>query len=159
MKQKAIVKSIIGHDAMVEVTRSSMCDGCANQNCQNHTCAAGSLLGAAKTMTVRAQNPIDAAIGDIVWVETADQRVLTNAALVFLMPLAACAILYGIAHVLFATLWVSTLAAGIGFAGAFAVLGVLEQKKKKAAPDIVITAWYTAPGDDSMTELPDTTEF
>ncbi len=139
MKQKAVVKSIRKDCAMVEVTRNAMCDGCANQNCQSHTCAAGAMFGSAKTMTVRAQNPIGAKEGDTVWVETADSRVLQNAALVFLMPIAACAVLYAIAAALFAELWIAYTAAAVGFIGAFGVLGLVEKKKKKEEPDIVIT--------------------
>lgn len=139
MKQKAVVKSIVAGYAMVEVARNSMCDGCVNQNCESHTCAAGAMFGSAKTMTVRAQDPLGAAVGDTVWVETADSRVLGNAALVFLMPIAVCMLLYAAADALFATDWIAYAAAGVGFVGAFGVLGLLEKKKKKEEPDIVIT--------------------
>lgn len=139
MKQKAVVKSIFGDCAMVEVARNSMCDGCANRSCESHTCAAGAMFGSAKTMTVRAQNPMGAAVGDTVWVETADSRVLKNAALVFLMPILVCIILYAVTAALFSIDWIAYAAAGVGFVGAFCALGLLEKKKKKEEPDIVIT--------------------
>lgn len=139
MKQKAVVKSILGDCAMVEVARNSMCDGCANQNCESHTCAAGAMFGSAKTMTVRAKNPVGATVGDTVWVETADSQVLKSAALVFLMPIVVCMILYAIAGTLFSADWIAYAAAGVGFVGAFGALGLLEKKKKKEEPDIVIT--------------------
>lgn len=139
MKQKAVVISTHKDCAMVEVTRSAMCDGCANQNCESHTCAAGAMFGSAKTMTVRAKNPIGATVGDTVWVETADSRVLTNAALVFLMPIVVCMVLYAIADALSSTTWIPYATAGVGFIGAFCVLGFIEKKKKKEEPDIVIT--------------------
>ena len=139
MKQKAVVKSTSGKYAVVEVSRSTMCDGCVKQDCQSHTCAAGAMFGSAKTMTVRVKNPLGAAAGDTVWVESADRTVLGYAALVFLMPIAVCAVLYAAADALFAPEWVAYLAAAVGFAGAFGILGILERKKKKEEPDIVIT--------------------
>ncbi len=139
MKQKAVVRSVFADYAMVEVARNSMCDGCVNQNCKSHTCAAGAMFGSAKTMTVRAKNPVGAAVGDTVWVETADSRVLGNAALVFLMPIAVCMLLYAVTDALFSADWIAYAAAAVGFVGAFGVLGLLEKKKKNEEPDIVIT--------------------
>ena len=139
MKQKAVVKSTSGQYATVEVSRSSMCDGCVNQNCESHTCAAGAMFGSAKTMTVRVRNPLKAEVGDTVWVESADKTVLGYAALVFLMPILVCVVFYMITDALFTPVWAPYLAAAIGFTGSFAVLGAVEQKKRKAEPDIVIT--------------------
>ena len=139
MRQKATVKSTAGRYAMVEVSRSTMCDGCVKQDCQSHTCAAGAMFGSAKTMTVRVKNPLGAAVGDTVWVESSDRTVLGYAALVFLMPIAVCAVLYAAADALFTQDWISYLAAAVGFAGAFAGLGILERKKRREEPDIVIT--------------------
>ena len=130
MKQKAVVKSTAGKYAMVEVSRNSMCEGCVKQDCQSQTCAAGAMFGSAKTMTVRVKNPLGASAGDTVWVESADRTVLGYAALVFLMPIAVCAVLYAVADALSALNWVPYLAAAVGFAGAFAILGMLERKKK-----------------------------
>lgn len=138
MKQKAVVKSTAGKYAMVEVSRSTMCDGCVKQDCQSHTCAAGAMFGSAKTMTVRVKNPLGAAVGDTVWVESADRTVLGYAALVFLMPIVVCSVLYAAADAIFARNWIPYLAAAVGFVGAFAILGILERKKKKEEPDIVI---------------------
>lgn len=148
MKQKAVVKSISKGYAMVEVARNSMCDGCANQNCESHTCAAGAMFGSAKTMTVRAKDPLGVSIDDTVWVETADSRVLQNAALVFLMPIIVCAFFYALIVKLFSVDWIAYVAAGVGFVGAFCALGLLEKKKSKEEPDIVITEVLSA------TELP-----
>ncbi len=139
MKQKAVVRSVSGSYAVVEVSRSSMCDGCTNQNCETHTCAAGAMFGSAKTMTVRVRNSLGAAVGDTVWVESADTTVLGYAALVFLMPILVCAILYAAADAIFTAEWIPYAAAAAGFAGAFTVLGFLERKKKKGEPEIVIT--------------------
>ena len=139
MKQKALVISTAGKYAVVEVSRSTMCDGCVIQDCQGHTCAAGAIFGSAKTMTVKVKNPLGAEVGDTVWVESADSRVLGYAALVFLMPIAVCALLYAVADALFVQNWIPYLAAAIGFVGSFAMLGLLEKKKKKEEPEVVIT--------------------
>ena len=138
MKQKAVVKSTTGKYDMVEVSRSTMCDGCIKQDCQSHTCAAGAMFGSAKSMTVRVKNPLGASVGDTVWVESADRTVLGYAALVFLMPIVVCAVLYAAADALFVQNWIPYLAAAVGFVGAFSALGILERKKKKEEPDIVI---------------------
>lgn len=139
MRQKAIVKSVEGRYATVEVSRSAMCDGCANQDCSSHTCAAGALFGASKTMTARAKNPLGAVAGDTVWIESADKTVLGYAALVFLMPIVVCMILYAAADALSAAAWIPYAAASAGFAGSFVVIGMVEQKKRNEEPDVVIT--------------------
>ena len=97
------------------------------------------MFGSAKTMTVRVKNPLGASVGDTVWVESADGTVLGYAALVFLIPIVVCAVLYAAASALFTPIWVSCLAAAVGFVGSFALLGILERKKKRDEPDIVIT--------------------
>ncbi|MBR5446559.1 MAG: SoxR reducing system RseC family protein [Clostridia bacterium] len=139
MKQKAIVRAAEGRYATVEVSRSAMCDGCVKQDCAGHTCAAGALLGSSKTMTAKAKNPLGASVGDTVWVESADKTVLGYAALVFLMPVVVCFLLYAAAEALFTTLWIPYAAAAFGFIASFAVIGFVEKKKKNAEPDIIIT--------------------
>ena len=138
MKQKAIVRAVNGRYATVEVSRSAMCDGCVKQNCTSHTCAAGAMFGSAKTMTAKAKNPLGAVVGDTVWVESADKTVLGYAALVFLMPIMICMLFYAAAEALFNTVGVSYAAAALGFAASFAVIGIVEKKKKNDEPDIVI---------------------
>ncbi len=139
MKQKAIVKEIDGQYAMVEVSRSAMCDGCVKENCESHTCAAGAMFASAKTITARAKNPVGARVGDAVWVESADEKVLIYAALVFLLPIAACIFCWALTSRLVDTEWIAYLTAGMGFALSLVGIGLLEKKKKKDEPDIVIT--------------------
>ncbi len=139
MKQKALVREVSGNCATIEVTRSAMCDGCVKRDCESHTCAAGALLGSAKTMTARAKNPVGATVGDTVWVESADKTVLGYAALVFLMPVVVCLCAWGIAERLGAPLWGSAVAAGGGFVLSFIVIALVEKRKKMGEPDIVIT--------------------
>ena len=101
MRQSATVVSTKGNIAEIRVERASMCDGCVHKNCDSHTCAAGGLLGAGKTMVTRAYNEIGARAGDVVTVETATKKVLSYAALVFLMPILVCAVFYAIGNAVF----------------------------------------------------------
>jgi len=139
MKQKAIVRAAEGRYATVEVSRSAMCDGCVKQDCASHTCAAGAIFGSAKAISAKAKNPIGAAVGDTVWVESADRTVLGYAALVFLMPVLVCLLFYAAADALFLQEWIPYAAAVIGFAASFAVIGAVEKNKKNTEPEIVIT--------------------
>ncbi len=152
MKQKAIVRETQGSYAIVEVSRSSMCDGCAKQNCADHnTCAAGAMFASAKTITARVKNPVGAAVGDIVWVESADGTVLTYAALVFLMPVAVCILAWYTASLLCAPVWGTYAAAGAGFVLSFMGIGLVEKKKKASEPDMEITGFVRDTG-GGMTE-------
>lgn len=138
MKQKALVKAAKENYAIVEVQRSSMCDGCSKQGCSGHNCSAGAIFGAAKKICAKAQNPLNALPGDIVMVETQEKNVLMDAALVFLMPLVASGIFYWVANQLFHMTTAAYGAAAIGFILAFCLLGYLEHIRKVKVPDIVI---------------------
>ncbi len=151
MKQKAIVRETKGPYATVEVSRSSMCDGCVKQDCQSHTCAAGAMFGSAKTITARVKNPVGAAVGDTVWVESADGTVLGYAALVFLMPIAVCIFAWYVASLWGAPVWGTYAAAGAGFVLSFAAIGLVEKKKKASEPDLEITG-YAEDAGSGMTE-------
>jgi len=138
MTQKALVKSVTDRYAVVEVSRSSMCDGCSQKNCQSHTCSAGEIFGAGKQMCTKAVNRVGAVPGDVVLVESEDKTVLSKAALVFLMPLAVCILFYTIAERLCSNMTVHYVAAGIGFVIAFCILGCIEHRRSEQTPDIVI---------------------
>jgi len=140
MKQKAEVLEIKGKNALVSVRRSSMCEGCEKQGGCGSSCAAGELLGAAKTMTVLASNEIGAKAGDMVEVESESKTVLGYAALVFLFPILLCALFYGAAVTFGWGETASLVSALIGFAAAFPVILIVDRiKKKRARPDIRIT--------------------
>ncbi|MBQ7923293.1 MAG: SoxR reducing system RseC family protein [Clostridia bacterium] len=138
MKQKALVKAISGKYAVVEVTRSAMCDGCSQKDCGKHTCSAGAIFGAGKKMSAKARNPMNAVPGDTVMVETEEKTLLWDAALVFLMPLLLCGIFYWIADLLFHNVTAAYCAAAVGFILAFCLLGYIEHIRKEKVPDIVI---------------------
>ncbi len=141
MKQKAIVRETKGAYAIVEVSRSSMCDGCVKQSCESHTCAAGAMFASARTITARVKNPVGAVVGDTVWVESTDRTVLAYAALVFLMPVAVCILAWYAASLLGAPVWGTYAAAGAGFLLSFLGIGLVEKKKKASEPDLEITGF------------------
>jgi len=139
MKQKATVIGIDGKYAIVEVSRSTMCEGCHKKDCESHTCEMGSIVGATKTMRARARNPVGAAEGQTVWVETEDKIVLRYAALVFIMPVLVSLLLYGIGSRIAPEGFLSMAMALAGFVISFLFIGWIEQKNRKKEPDIVIT--------------------
>lgn len=80
MRQKATVESLNPDGtAVLLVRRKSACSG----DC--HTCGGCGAVG--QTLRVRADNPIGAQAGEIVYVEAASMTVLSAAALVYLLPL------------------------------------------------------------------------
>jgi len=153
MKQKAVVIETQGKYAVVEVSRAAMCDGCQKKGCVSHTCAAGALLGNSKKMSVQVRNPIGAAVGETVWVESADNKVLGYAALVFLMPVLVCCLLYVLTDAISDTQWIPYAGAAIGFVLSFGVLGWIEKHKKAEEPEIVITAAAPETGDIPEQEI------
>ena len=76
-----------GEIATVEVRRASACEGC-HKNAEGG-CAVCGLLGGEKirTMKTKAGNGIGAKIGDVVRIETPNEKTLLWAAIVFLLPL------------------------------------------------------------------------
>ena len=122
MRQTAVVLSKNGKIAEIRVERASMCDGCTHKNCDSHTCAAGSLMGAGKTLVTRAYNEADANVGDTVAVETATKKVLSYAALVFLLPILFCAVFYAVGNGIFHTAAGAYGMAGGGFVLSFCII-------------------------------------
>ena len=147
MRQSATVVSTKGNIAEIRVERASMCDGCVHKNCDSHTCAAGGLLGAGKTMVTRAYNEIGARAGDVVTVETATKKVLSYAALVFLMPILVCAVFYAIGNAVFQSQTGAYGMGGGGFILSFFAIAAVERHIECRRPDIVIRAVVKKDGD------------
>ena len=93
MRQQVEVKSV-GADgyAQVEAVRRSACSG----DCDH----CGGCASAKQYVLVRAKNPIGAAVGDQVIVETSSRAILGAAAVVYLVPLALLLLGYGLASIL-----------------------------------------------------------
>lgn len=139
MRQRAVVIRTEGKIAEIEVSRSSMCDGCQkNGGCEHHCELSGLIAGSGKTMKTTAQNRIGAEAGDTVEVETESTKVLGYAALVFMMPMLVCAVFYFLASALFASETAGVIAAAVGFALSFVGISLFDRAKKKSLPDIVI---------------------
>lgn len=140
MRQTAVVVSKNGKIAEIRVERASMCDGCTHKNCESHTCAAGSLMGAGKTLVTRAYNEADANVGDTVAVETATKKILSYAALVFLLPILFCAVFYAVGNAIFHTAAGAYGTAAAGFVLSFCIIAMVERQVERKKPDIVICA-------------------
>ena len=81
MTQNAVVESLAANgDAVVRVYQKSAC---------GHDCSdCAGICGAKRAIKVQARNPLMAAPGDLVTVETGTARIIRAAALVYLLPLA-----------------------------------------------------------------------
>ena len=140
MRQRARVVAAEGSLATVEVTRSSMCDGCEKSGgCGGH-CAITGIVGDARPMTAQAVNEIGAGIGDLVEVESDGGTVLVTAALVFLFPLAVCALFFFIGKRIFGGEGAGLAAGAVGFALSFVLVGLVDRRMRKRAPKIRIVA-------------------
>lgn len=93
MKQKGVVKSVSGGLCEVVIRRKTACgDSCAS-------CGACRM----KFQTVTAKNPVCAASGDYVEIETDSKKVLFSAFLVYILPILVFTASYLTAQKLFAS--------------------------------------------------------
>ena len=140
MRQRAKVVAAEGAVATVEVTRSSMCDGCEKSGgCGGH-CAITGIVGDSRPMTAKAVNEIGAAEGDLVEVESDSGAVLSTAALVFLFPLAVCALFFFLGSRLFGGEGPGLIAGAAGFILSFILIGIIDRRQKQNMPRIRIVS-------------------
>lgn len=86
MRTKATVVEIVDKDvAIVSVQRRAACDGC-HKNADGKECSVCTLLGGDRESRSRAANKVGALAGDTVIVESRTRRILSYAALVFMLP-------------------------------------------------------------------------
>lgn len=148
MRQRAKVTAVNGPYATVEVKRSTMCDGCEKSGgCGGH-CAITGIVGDSRPMTARAVNLIGAKTGDLVEVESEEKVVLGSAALVFLVPLAVCALFFFLGTRIFGSEGAGVVSAAAGFVLAFLAIGLYDRKLAGKAPRIRIVALAGADGTD-----------
>lgn len=136
MKQKATVIKTYGKTAVVSVERSSMCDGC-HKNCGGG-CSMYKIFGGDKHFEAVVNNPEKAEVGDLVYVETAERKVILGAFFVFMLPLIITFAAYAVTSLL-ANGIVCTLIPCIVFVLYYAVLVVSEKCRQKKAPQLSIT--------------------
>lgn len=138
MKTTATVVSVKGTVALVETERLSACDGC-HKKTEKGGCTVCTLMGGERRITAEAENLIGARVGDTVTVESAADRVLFYAALVFLMPLLTCLLGGVIAALITEVAGYRILGAVVGFVLWFPVLRWYSARVQKKRPDAVIT--------------------
>lgn len=85
MLTKAKVLSTEGNVALVEVERSSACEGC-HKNESGEGCSVCTLTGGNRKFSAKALNSARASVGDVVEITSSSSRVLFYSALVFLLP-------------------------------------------------------------------------
>lgn len=143
MRQRAVVLETKGNIAVIEVSRSTMCDGCEkNSGCAGH-CDITGIMSAGNKMKAKAENVIGAAVGETVEIETESSRVLGYAALVFLVPIVMCAVFYQIVLSLFHDQAAAVGGAAAGFVLTFALIAIIDRKIAKRTPDIKIVGRIT----------------
>ena len=74
--------------AVIKVERQSACEGC-HRATEEGGCSVCTLLGGKNAAHARARNTVGAAVGDRVELESRTGRILSYAALVFLLPVIA----------------------------------------------------------------------
>ena len=139
MRQTALVIEVdeSSRTALVEVSRTSACEGC---HAKAEGCSACVSFGDGRKAQAKADNAIGAAIGDRVIVETESSTVLLYAALIFLLPLALGSAAYFLFQAFLAGIhpalpYVGSLA---GFAAAFLLLIFVFNKKAAGRTDVKI---------------------
>ncbi len=153
MRQRARVKETDGEFATVEVTRSTMCDGCEKSGgCGGH-CTITGLVGDSRPMTARALNPIGAKAGDLVEVESDEGVVLGSAALVFLVPLAVTALFFFLGFRMSGSEGTGIIAAAAGFVLAFVGIGLWDRHLRGRAPRIRIVCRAGGEPEEDTEEL------
>jgi positive regulator of sigma E activity len=138
MKTNAKVISVESTYAVVEVQRTSACDGCHKKE-DGKECSVCSLVGGDRSFSARAENSLGAEVGDSVLVETDTGRVMWYAVLVFLLPLLASGVGLAVASVFGATPLIQTACAIAAFLIAFIGLFLYSKKLQNKQPDIKIT--------------------
>ncbi len=146
MRQRARVTAVHGDRATVLVSRRTMCEGCTKNGCGGH-CELTGLVAANRAMEAEAQNPIGAEPGDFVEIESESGDVLGYAALVFLLPIAVCALFWFLGTRLIGPGIPGVIAAVVGFALTFAGIALYDRSLRRKTPRIVIVG-HVGQGED-----------
>ena len=149
MEMKAIVVETDGKYAIVRVNRKSACDGCHKQT-EGRGCAMCAVMGEKTTIDSRAKNPIGAETGDTVWLETESGRVLSYAALVFVLPIAMGMLFYALGVALSISTALQYLLMLGGFCGSFLFLWFYSRKVIAKRCDAVIKSIIEASSQETQ---------
>lgn len=136
MQTKATVISIDGPFATVEAERNSACDGC--HKAEEGGCSVCTLMGSDRKIATRAINEIGAKVGDRVVIESHDGRMLWYAALVFIVPILATLLSWGLTALFTKTLLWQIAGGAFGFVVSFLVIFLYSKKISKSRCDVEI---------------------
>lgn len=134
MTSRGTVKRILPDGrAVVEVTRQSAC---------GHDCAeCSSLCGASGAISSVAENPLGACVGETVTIETPSKKIISAAALVYIVPLATLILGYVAAALLGAGEGRALIGSLVGFAvGVAVVVAVNKLSRRGRDVEVTITA-------------------
>ena len=106
--------------AVIKVERQSACEGC-HRATEENGCSVCTLLGGKNAANARARNDLGATVGDRVAIESRTSRILSYAALVFLLPV-ACLLAGYFIGTLIGGETVALIAAAAAFLASLAVL-------------------------------------
>lgn len=128
-----------GSLAVVEVKRTSACEGCHKE--ADGGCSVCTLMGGEGSRTTRTvvQDPLGATVGDTVRIESPARSVLLWAAAVFLLPLLTAALGFLVGKALSPEPVWQAVGAGGGLVLCFLGLRIASAHMKKRTPDAVIT--------------------
>lgn len=137
MLTKATVLNTEGDVALVEVERSSACEGC-HKNENGEGCSVCTLTGGNRKFSAKALNKVGAHKGDKVEITSSSSRVLFYSALVFLLPVVVALAFYFVAQSLFDVELYRYLALVGGFVISFAIVWLYSKSVGAKRCDIEI---------------------
>ena len=127
MEQIGTVKRLQGSRAEILVRRASAC---------GENCASCKSVCTKTTISALAENPLGAAVGDVVKIETDTKRLILAALLLYIMPLFLAIVFAALAQSLFSSKTFAVVLATVVFLAAFFVI---QKQDKRLAPVSYIT--------------------
>ncbi len=138
MQQIAKIIGTNGNIALIEASRSTVCEGCTSTDCGG-ACKAAALFSNGKPMKTRAKNAAGAEPGDLVEVESSSLSVVLGALVVFVFPIVAAIGAYFFGSFLFSDKTASLISAGVGFVLSWVVVLLIERAVRKRGPSLEVT--------------------
>lgn len=148
MLTKATVLNTEGDIALVEVERSSACEGC-HKNETGEGCSVCTLTGGNRKFSAKALNKVGAHKGDKVEIASSSSRVLFYSALVFLLPVVVALAFYFAAQRLFDVELYHYLALLGGFVLSFALVCLYSKNVGAKRCDIEIVRVLESSGTEN----------
>ncbi len=131
MLQRAKVVEVKDKYAVIEISRRSMCAGCEKSgDCGGH-CDISGIIATDNKTRAEAENAVGAQVGDIVEADMAESDVLKYAALVFILPIVVCALMYLLSRRLFPAIESAPyIGAAVGFVLTFVGIAIFDKKRR-----------------------------